>query len=67
MPMALFNYDLSPMSVKITESRVPFFHFLTSLCAIIGGAFVILRAINNVVDDSMEKLRRKKEGLGKLG
>ena len=32
-------YDLSPMLVQITEHRRSFFHFLTGVCAIVGGVF----------------------------
>ena len=32
-------YDLSPMMVQITEHRRSFLHFLTGVCAIVGGVF----------------------------
>ncbi|GMQ01643.1 hypothetical protein CsSME_00048207 [Camellia sinensis var. sinensis] len=32
-----FFYDLSPIKVTVTEAHTPFLHFLTHLCAIIGG------------------------------
>ena len=37
MTQARFTYDLSPMSIVIEEKTVPLYHFLTSVCAIIGG------------------------------
>ena len=30
-------YDLSPMMVQLTEHRRSFTHFLTGVCAIVGG------------------------------
>ena len=32
-------YDMSPMMVQITEHRRSFLHFLTGVCAIVGGVF----------------------------
>ncbi|RLN58371.1 hypothetical protein BBJ28_00014578, partial [Nothophytophthora sp. Chile5] len=32
-----FVFDLSPFMVKIENDRVPFTHFLTKICAIVGG------------------------------
>lgn len=34
-------YDLSPITVTITEKRRNFFHFLTRLCAVLGGTFAL--------------------------
>ncbi|CAI5510578.1 unnamed protein product [Closterium sp. Naga37s-1] len=39
VPVSRFHYELSPMQVLIVETRRPFFHFITNLCAIIGGVF----------------------------
>ncbi|RUS17752.1 hypothetical protein BC937DRAFT_89543 [Endogone sp. FLAS-F59071] len=35
-----FKYEIEPISVRITEQRQTFTHFLVRLCGIIGGAFV---------------------------
>ena len=45
-------YDLSPMMVQITEHRRSFLHFLTGVCAIVGGVFtgkVLQRAVLRVM------------------
>jgi len=34
-------YDLSPIVVTITESRRSFGHFITRLCAVLGGTFAV--------------------------
>ena len=42
VPSALFTYDLSPLSVVITSKGKRWYEFLTSICAIMGGAFTVL-------------------------
>ena len=34
-----FFYELSPIKVELQERRPAVLHFLTSVCAIIGGVF----------------------------
>lgn len=41
MPSVWFAYDISPISVTITESRKSFAHLLTRLCAVVGGVFAV--------------------------
>lgn len=36
MPMAKFSFDPSPMQVLVKEQPRPFYHFITTVCAIIG-------------------------------
>jgi hypothetical protein len=36
-----FLYDLSPITVTIKEERRNFLHFLTRLCAVLGGTFAV--------------------------
>ncbi|KAJ8763645.1 hypothetical protein K2173_003117 [Erythroxylum novogranatense] len=45
IPVAKFHFELSPMQVLITESPRSFSHFLTNVCAIIGGVAGILDSI----------------------
>jgi len=40
VPGLFFKYDIEPISVRVTEKRKPFFHFLVRLSGIIGGVFV---------------------------
>jgi hypothetical protein len=37
LPGVFFFYDLSPIKVTFTEQHVSFLHFLTNVCAIVGG------------------------------
>eukprot|EP00271_Cylindrocystis_brebissonii_P022599 TRINITY_DN874_c0_g1_i1.p1 TRINITY_DN874_c0_g1~~TRINITY_DN874_c0_g1_i1.p1 ORF type:complete len:370 (+),score=50.40 TRINITY_DN874_c0_g1_i1:278-1387(+) len=41
LPAVFFLYDLSPITVQIKEKRRNFFHFLTRLCAVLGGTFAL--------------------------
>uniref|UniRef100_A0A0D9VZU5 Endoplasmic reticulum vesicle transporter C-terminal domain-containing protein n=1 Tax=Leersia perrieri TaxID=77586 RepID=A0A0D9VZU5_9ORYZ len=40
-PAVYFLYDLSPITVTIKEERRNFLHFLTRLCAVLGGTFAM--------------------------
>ncbi|KAL2456898.1 Endoplasmic reticulum vesicle transporter protein [Forsythia ovata] len=40
-PAVYFLYDLSPITVTIREERHSFLHFITRLCAILGGTFAL--------------------------
>jgi hypothetical protein len=61
---AKFTYDLSPMSVILSERRIPLYHFLTSICAIIGGVFTVIGLLDSVVYIGFNSLAKKQE-LGK--
>jgi hypothetical protein len=41
MPAAIFSYDFSPVMLTIEERRRPLLHFLTRICAVVGGVFAI--------------------------
>ena len=40
-PEIAFNYELSPLTVRIHEATRSPLHFATKLCAILGGVFVL--------------------------
>ncbi|KAG1368424.1 endoplasmic reticulum-Golgi intermediate compartment protein 3 [Cocos nucifera] len=40
-PAVYFLYDLSPIIVTIKEERRSFLHFITRLCAVLGGTFAL--------------------------
>ena len=65
-PATVFSYDLSPLSVVTTESYVPLYRFVTSLCAIVGGVFTVLGLLDSIVYKGMKSVQRK-QALGKLG
>jgi len=63
IPEAKFSYDLSPISVIVSQRGKPFYSFLTSLFAIIGGTFTVISLLDGVVDTVNVRL---KKSLGKL-
>lgn len=65
LPGIFISYELSPMMVRYTEKRRSFFHFLTSVCAIIGGVFTVAGLIDSFIYHGSRALARKIE-LGKL-
>ncbi|KAK8643124.1 hypothetical protein V6N13_012436 [Hibiscus sabdariffa] len=65
IPAVYFFYDLSPIKVTFTEQHVSFLHFLTNVCAIVGGVFTV----SEMLDSSIycgQKVFKKME-IGKLG
>ncbi|EQC39325.1 hypothetical protein SDRG_03530 [Saprolegnia diclina VS20] len=59
LPSIMFRYDLSPMSVKISEDSVPFYHFLTSACAIIGGVFTVIGILDQIIHQTVRAMNKK--------
>lgn len=49
MPIIKINYDLSPVTMKITLQPKSFAHSLTHICAIVGGVFVIFSMLNRLL------------------
>ena len=64
MPGVFFNFEISPMLVTFTEYRKPFSHFLTDLCAIVGGVFTVAGMIDSILFSAQRKLQFKTD-LGK--
>ena len=65
LPGVFFFYDLTPIKVHITEEKESFTHFLTSLCAIIGGVFTVSGIIDHLIFHGHNALAKKIE-LGKF-
>ena len=65
-PGIKFTYHLSPMSVVVTERTVPFYHFITTLCAIIGGMYTVFSMLDSFVYHG-SKILKQKTALGKQG
>ncbi|XP_013383276.1 endoplasmic reticulum-Golgi intermediate compartment protein 1-like [Lingula anatina] len=64
LPAIWFRIDLSPITVKYTEKRKPFYSFLTMICAILGGTFTVAGIIDSLIFTAAEIF--KKAELGKL-
>lgn len=65
MPGIFFQYELSPLMVKYTERVQPLGHFLTNICAIIGGVYTVAGLIDSALYHSIRLIEKKME-LGKL-
>jgi len=64
LPGVFFMYDLSPIMVQFTEHKRSLAHFLTGVCAIIGGVFTVAGIIDSFIYHSIHTLQKKIE-LGK--
>lgn len=64
LPGMFISYELSPMMVRYVEKRRSFFHFLTSVCAIVGGVFTVAGLVDSFIYHGGRALQRKIE-LGK--
>jgi len=65
LPGVFFMYEFSPMMVKVSERSKSFLHFLTSLCAIVGGVFTVAGLLDAFLYHSAKYLQKNE--LGKLG
>ncbi|XP_041360942.1 endoplasmic reticulum-Golgi intermediate compartment protein 3-like [Gigantopelta aegis] len=59
LPGVFFMYELSPMMVKYTEKQRSFMHFLTGVCAIIGGVFTVAGLIDSLIYHSARAIQKK--------
>ncbi|CAA0383106.1 Protein disulfide-isomerase 5-3 [Arabidopsis thaliana] len=63
LPVAKFHFELSPMQILITENPKSFSHFITNLCAIIGGVFTVAGILDSIFHNTVRLV--KKVELGK--
>lgn len=63
IPVAKFHFELSPMQVLITENPRSFSHFITNVCAIIGGIFTVAGILDSILHNTVRLM--KKVELGK--
>ncbi|KAJ7361908.1 Endoplasmic reticulum-Golgi intermediate compartment protein 3 [Desmophyllum pertusum] len=59
LPGVFVLYEFSPMVVQYTESRRSFMHFLTGLCAIVGGIFTVAGLVDSMIYHSARALQKK--------
>jgi len=64
IPALWFRYDLNPITVRYHETRPPLYHFLTTVCAIVGGTFTVASIIDSAIFSATEIF--KKFEIGKL-
>ncbi|KAG6505135.1 endoplasmic reticulum-Golgi intermediate compartment protein 3-like [Zingiber officinale] len=56
-----FFYDFSPIKVIFTEENRSFLHYVTQLCAIIGGVFTVSGIIDAFVYHGNRTIKKKRE------
>lgn len=66
IPAARFSYSQSPIQIMVSEEKRAWYHFVTTLCAIIGGVYVVAGMIDSLIHGGAAALKRKLE-LGKQG
>jgi len=49
VPMISLKFDISDVTIVVTLINKSFFHFLTHICAIVGGVFVIFSILNRIL------------------
>ncbi|XP_010690474.2 uncharacterized protein LOC104904004 [Beta vulgaris subsp. vulgaris] len=59
IPGVFFYYDLSPVKVNYTEKRMSFLHFMTNVCAIIGGTFTVAGIVDSFVYHGQKAMKKK--------
>ncbi|KMZ63765.1 putative Endoplasmic reticulum-Golgi intermediate compartment protein,putative [Zostera marina] len=59
-PAVYFLYDLSPITVTIQEERRSFLHFITRLCAVLGGTFALTGMLDRWVYTLIESVANPK-------
>ncbi|GMI74180.1 PROTEIN DISULFIDE ISOMERASE 12, PDI-like 5-3, ARABIDOPSIS THALIANA PROTEIN DISULFIDE ISOMERASE 12 [Hibiscus trionum] len=58
VPVAKFHFELSPMQVLIIENSKSFSHFITNLCAIIGGVFTVAGILDSIFYNTIRLMRK---------
>eukprot|EP00053_Salpingoeca_punica_P006196 m.59415 g.59415 ORF g.59415 m.59415 type:complete len:394 (+) comp13577_c0_seq1:87-1268(+) len=65
LPGVFFMFEISPILVQLRETQRSFMHFLTGVCAIIGGIFTVAGMIDGIIHHSLKTW--KKQEMGKQG
>jgi hypothetical protein len=65
LPGVFFFYELSPIKVTFKEERISFLHFLTNVCAIVGGVFTVSGILDSFVYHGQKVIKKKME-IGKF-
>jgi len=64
VPGLFFMYELSPITIDFKQTSKSILHFLTNLCAIIGGIFTVASLFDTLVFRGLSSLKVK-QALGK--
>lgn len=61
LPGIFFVYDFSPIKVIFTEENASLLHFVTNICAIVGGVFTVSGIIDAFVYHGHRAIKKKIE------
>ncbi|XP_077866155.1 endoplasmic reticulum-Golgi intermediate compartment protein 3-like [Saccoglossus kowalevskii] len=59
LPGVFILYEFAPLMVKYTEKHRSFMHFMTGVCAIIGGVFTVAGLIDSMIYHSSKAIKKK--------
>ena len=59
LPAVFFYFDLSPIMVTMEEKSKPLFHFITQLCAIVGGVFTVSGIVDRILHSAVKSYNSK--------
>merc|ERR1712032_1655916 len=59
LPGVFLVYEFNPFMVQKSERSVPLSHFLTSVCAIVGGVFTVAGMIDAILYRGMKRLTKR--------
>ncbi|KAK4255657.1 hypothetical protein QN277_008630 [Acacia crassicarpa] len=62
IPVVKFHLELSPMQVLITENQKSFSHFITNVCAIIGGVFTVAGILDSILHNTFRIMKKVEIG-----
>eukprot|EP01001_Neometanema_parovale_P007765 NODE_4057_length_1121_cov_144.915832_g3863_i0.p1 GENE.NODE_4057_length_1121_cov_144.915832_g3863_i0~~NODE_4057_length_1121_cov_144.915832_g3863_i0.p1 ORF type:complete len:314 (-),score=26.32 NODE_4057_length_1121_cov_144.915832_g3863_i0:112-1053(-) len=62
LPAIWFNYLINPVAIRRTPHHKSFSNFLTHVCAIVGGVFVIIGLLNSIVSSLKSAIMRNVVG-----
>lgn len=62
LPGVFFFYDFSPIKVTFKEEHIPFLHFITHICAIVGGVFTVAGIVDSFIYHGQKAMKKREIG-----
>ncbi|KAM7251118.1 hypothetical protein ACFE04_023001 [Oxalis oulophora] len=59
IPGLYFVYDFSAIKITYKEEHIPFLHFITNICAIVGGIFTVAGIVDSFVYHGKKVMNKK--------
>lgn len=58
LPGVFLVYEFTPFMVQKVEKRIPFSHFITSICALVGGIFTVASMVDGLLYKGFRHLKK---------